>query len=399
MGAVVTFSDITERKHLEQQLRQAQKMEAIGQLAGGIAHDFNNMLTVISGYSELVLATLPPGDPQRGNIEQIKQAGERAAALTRQLLAFSRRQVLEPKVLDLNAVATNMDKMLQRLIGENIALVTVLKPGLGRVKADPGQVEQVIMNLAVNARDAMPRGGKLTIETADVELDEAYARNHITVKPGPYVMLAVSDTGCGMDAQTQTRVFEPFFTTKEKGKGTGLGLSTVYGIVKQSGGYIWVYSEVGRGTTCKIYLPRVEEALGTSQPGAFPASVLRGSETVLLAEDEEVVRSLASRVLRENGYTVLEASNGEEALQLCAQQRGTIRLVMTDVVMTGMSGRELAERLHVAHPEMTVLFTSGYTDEAVVRHGILDTGVAFLQKPFTPDALLHKVREVLDAKR
>jgi len=355
------------------------------------------MLTVIIGYSELMLRGVKPDDPLRNDVEQIKEAGERASLLTRQLLAFSRKQVLQPKVLDLSAVLTNMDRMLQRLIGEDIDLVTMPAPGLGRVHADPGQIEQVIMNLAVNARDAMSRGGKLTIETANVELDNAYAREHVSFRPGSYVMLAVSDTGCGMDAATQARIFEPFFTTKEVGKGTGLGLSTVYGIVKQSDGNIWVYSEPGRGTTFKIYLPRVEGAVETVEPGVAPARAVRGSETILLVEDDHAVRVLARSVLQAHGYTVLEASQGKEALFLSGQHEGPIHLMVTDTVMPGMSGRDLAERLKPSRPNMKVLFMSGYTDKAIVHHGELVPGTAFLQKPFTPDALARKVREVLDS--
>ena len=386
-----------ERKKLEEQLRQAQKMEAIGQLTGGIAHDFNNMLTVIIGYSELMLQRLKADDPLRSEVEQVKEAGVRASLLTRQLLAFSRKQVLQPRVLDLNAVLTNMDRMLQRLIGEDIDLVTVPAPGLGRVLADPGQIEQVIMNLAVNARDAMPQGGKLTTETANVELDEAYARQHGPVQPGPYVMLAVSDTGCGMDAETQARIFEPFFTTKEVGKGTGLGLSTVYGIVKQSSGDIWVYSEPGRGTTFKIYLPWVEGAVDTVEPGVAPARDVRGSETILLVEDDVGIRRLVRQVLAERGYWVLEAIHGTHAIQISEQHTVPIHLLVTDVVMPGMSGRELAEHLKPSRPNMKVLFMSGYTDKAIVHHGELDPGTAYLQKPFTPDALAREVREVLDS--
>jgi signal transduction histidine kinase len=386
-----------ERKKLEEQLRQAQKMEAIGQLTGGIAHDFNNMLTVILGYSELMLQRLKAEDHLRSDVEQVKEAGVRASLLTRQLLAFSRKQVLQPKVLDVNAVLTNMDRMLQRLIGEDVDLVTMPAPGLGRVHADPGQIEQVIVNLAVNARDAMPNGGKLTIETANVELDDAYARKHISVKPGSYVMLAVSDTGCGMDAATQARIFEPFFTTKEVGKGTGLGLSTVYGIVKQSEGYVWVYSEVGRGTTFKVYLPRVEAMAEAVEPSREAAKAIRGSETVLLVEDEKSVRALARSILRAHGYTVLEAGQGKEALLLSGQHEGPIHLMITDVVMPELSGRDLAERLKPSRPNMKVLFMSGYADKAIVHHGELKPDTAFLQKPFTPDALALKVREVLDA--
>jgi two-component system, cell cycle sensor histidine kinase and response regulator CckA len=386
-----------ERKKLEEQLRQAQKMEAIGQLTGGIAHDFNNMLTVILGYSELMLKSLPPDAPLRDHVEQVKEAGVRASLLTRQLLAFSRKQVLQPRVLDLNAVLTNMDQMLQRLIGEDIALVAVPAAGLWRVYADPSQIDQIIVNLAVNARDAMPQGGKLTIETANAELEDAYAREHVSVKPGSYVMLAVSDTGCGMDAETQARMFEPFFTTKEPGKGTGLGLSTVYGIVKQSNGNIWVYSELGRGTTFKIYLPSVEAEAKAVEPSREAARTVRGSETILLVEDENPVRALIRSTLQANGYTVLEAHDGKHAIQVCEQHKGPIHLLVTDVVMPGMGGRDLEERLKPSRPNMKVLFMSGYTDKAIVHHGELDPGTAFLQKPFTPDALARKVREVLDS--
>ncbi len=388
--------EITERKRLQEQLLQSQKMEAVGRLAGGVAHDFNNLLTIINGYAQLLLERLSPEDPSRGQVQEIKNAGDRATSLTRQLLAFSRRQVLAAQVLDLNTVVVNLDKMLRRLIGEDIELVTVPGEALGRVKADPGQIEQVILNLAVNARDALPRGGKLTIETANAELDEAYAATHVPLTPGPYVMLAVSDTGHGMDRETQARIFEPFFTTKEKGKGTGLGLATVYGIVKQSGGYIWVYSEPGRGATFKIYLPRIEEAVKTSGPNKVDLGTPGGSETILLVEDEASVRSLVRRTLEAKGYKVIEAGNGADALLTCSQYEGSVDLLVTDVVMPEMSGRELAERLAPFHPNMKVLFMSGYTDDAVVRHGVLEAETAFLQKPFTPDALARKVREALD---
>jgi len=388
-----------ELARTQQQLLQVQKMEAIGRLAGGVAHDFNNLLTVLGGRSRLLLDRLRRDDPLRRDIELIQETADRAATLTQQLLAFSRKQVLAPKVLDLNAVVVNMDTMLRRLIGEDIDLVTVPGPALGRVKADPGQIEQVIMNLAINARDAMPRGGQLTIETANVELDEAYARRHVAVRPGPHVMLAVSDTGPGMDAETQARVFEPFFTTKEPGKGTGLGLATVYGIVKQSGGNIWVYSEPGRGTTFKIYLPRVEEAAEPVEPAKALAGPPRGLETVLVVEDDEALRELAREILQSHGYTVLEARHGGEALPIGERHAGPIHLLVTDVVMPWMSGRELARRLMPAHPEMKVLYVSGYTENAVVHNGVLDPDTAFLQKPFTPDALARKVREVLDAPR
>jgi len=390
--------DITERRHLEQQLRQALKMEAIGKLAGGVAHDFNNLVTIITGYSDMVLSRIGPEDAMRRDIEQIKKAGDRAHSLTRQLLAFSRRQMLQPKVLDLNAVVSNLEPMLHRLIGENIELAIVLKPGLGQVKADPGQLEQVIMNLTINARDAMPHGGKLLFETDNATLDEVYARQHIPTQPGSYVRLAVSDTGCGMDEATQSRIFEPFFTTKEQGKGTGLGLSTVYGIVKQSGGYIWVYSEPGQGTTFKIYLPRVAAPADSVLPVTHWSKLPQGTETLLLVEDEPEVRWLVRDMLQHLGYTILEARHGIEAQVLSIQHPGPIHLLITDVVMPQMSGREIAEQLRSEHPETKVLYMSGYTDDAIVRHGVLAAEVAFLQKPFTPEGLAVKVREVLDSK-
>jgi PAS domain S-box-containing protein len=403
IGIASTERDITERKRVEQemrtledQLRQSQKMEAIGQLAGGIAHDFNNLLTVIKGYSQLSLMELKEGDPLKPNIEEVQKAADRAAGLTRQLLAFSRRQVMEMRVLDPNTLLRDLDKMLRRIIGEDIELVTLLADDLGTVKADAGQIEQVVMNLAVNARDAMQKGGKLTIETANVELDENYARNHIAVKPGPYVMLSVSDTGVGMTPEVRDRVFEPFFTTKEKGKGTGLGLSTVYGIVKQSGGNIWVYSEPNHGTAFKIYLSRVDEPLEEVGEKGVKEGLPRGSETVLVVEDEEEVRKLAVQILRRQGYTVLEASQGNEASHICEQHKGPIHLMVMDVVMPGMTGRELAKSLEPHHPEMQVLYMSGYTDNAIVHHGILEKGLSFLQKPFTLEGLVRKVREVLD---
>jgi PAS domain S-box-containing protein len=397
-------NDITARKHAEEallrseeQLRQALKMEAVGKLAGGIAHDFNNLLTAITGHSELCLRKLKAEDPLYRRIEQIKKAGDRAGALTRQLLAFSRKQILQPEVLDLNHIVVEMNKMLHRLIGEDINLLLGLAADLGKVKADPNQVEQVLMNLAVNARDAMPTGGKLTIETSNVHLDDDYVGGHVSVPPGQYVLLAVSDTGCGMDAETQARIFEPFFTTKEVGKGTGLGLATVYGIVKQSGGSIWVYSELGRGTTFKVYLPTVEGAVAKPSIDLDSHERFEGVETVLLVEDEEAVRDMVSEMLGESGYKVLEAKNGREALTLSKQYDGEIHLMLTDVVMPEMSGRELAEQLTPLRQEMKVLYMSGYTDDAIVHHGVLDEGTAFIGKPFSPHSLARKVREVLDA--
>jgi nitrogen-specific signal transduction histidine kinase/ActR/RegA family two-component response regulator len=390
--------DVTERRALEEQLRQSQKMEAVGRLAGGVAHDFNNLLTVIRGYSELMLEEFADSDPLRDEVEEIKKAADRASGLTRQLLAFSRQQVLAPKVLDLNIVVGNMERLLKRLLGENIRLGSSLANELGRVKADPGQIEQVIMNLAVNAKDAMPRGGKLTIETANADLDETYTHEHVGAKPGKYVMLAVSDTGSGMSQDIRQRVFEPFFTTKEIGKGTGLGLSTVYGIVKQSEGYIWVYSEPGRGTSFKVYLPRVDEP-ADARPAPEPAkSRYRGTETILLVEDEDGVRALVKQVLSRNGYTVLEARHGGEALLHCERRAEEIHLLVTDVVLEQMSGTELSSRLAQLRPGMKVLYISGYTDDAIVHHGVKE-GTHFLQKPFTTEALARKIRQVLDESK
>jgi len=394
VGILGIGRDVTERAQLEQQLRQAQKMEAVGRLAGGIAHDFNNLLTAITGYAELLHEDLAADDRRREDVVEIRKAADRAAGLTRQLLAFSRQQVLQPRVLDLNALVAEFENMLRRLLGEDVALATRLAPGLGAMQADPGQFEQVVMNLAVNSRDAMPNGGQLTIETANVDLDDAYAREHYPARPGPYVLLAVSDTGTGMTAEVQAHLFEPFFTTKEKGKGTGLGLATVYGIVKQSGGFIWVYSEVGHGTTFKIYIPRVE---GSAPPRPGAASVAAGTETVLIAEDESAVRAVARHALERHGYTVLEAPSGEAALDLAERYSGTIHLLLTDVVMSGLSGPELARRLLPVRPEARVLFMSGYTGEAIVHHGLAAPGIHYIQKPFAPDALAAKVREVLNA--
>jgi two-component system cell cycle sensor histidine kinase/response regulator CckA len=386
--------DLSKPRQLEKQLRQAQKMEAVGQLAGGVAHDFNNLLTAILGYTELLEERLGEGTAGFEELEEIRKAGERAAGLTRQLLAFSRRQVLESRVLDLNAIVGDLEKMLRRLIGEDIDLVTTLDPSLSHLRADAGEVEQIIMNLVVNSRDAMPQGGKITIETANVELDEEYARNHISTRPGQYVMLAVSDTGIGMDAETQSHIFEPFFTTKGKDKGTGLGLSTVYGIVKQSGGWIWVYSEPSRGTTAKVYFPEVDENAETV-PRRIEATSAAGSETILLAEDEAPVRKLARKALENLGYTVLEASRGEEALSIARSHAGPIHLVLTDVVMPEMGGADLASRVQELRPEARVLYMSGYTDDAIIRHKVLERGTHFLQKPFTPASLARKVREAL----
>jgi two-component system, cell cycle sensor histidine kinase and response regulator CckA len=404
IGIRTTIQDISglkraeeEMRVLEEQFRQSQKMEAVGRLGGGIAHDFNNLLTVIKGYSQLSLLDLKESDPLWGNIQEIQKATQRATDLTRQLLAFSRRQILDLKVLDLNILLRDLDKMLRRIIGEDIELVTLLSGDLGRVKIDPGQIEQVIFNLAVNARDAMPSGGKLLIETTNVELDKEYANAHIGVVPGRYVKLSVSDTGIGMSQEVREKVFEPFFTTKDKGKGTGLGLSTVYGIVKQSGGNIWVYSEPGHGTTFKIYLPRVEEQLDTFHALDETDYSPRGSETVLLVEDEQEVRLLAHRLLSQQGYRVLEATNGVEALHVAQEHGGEkIHLLLTDVVMPQMGGKELADQLKILRPDIKVLYTSGYTDNAVVHQGVLNPGTHFLQKPFSLKTLSHKVREVLD---
>jgi PAS domain S-box-containing protein len=387
--------DLTQRKELEEQLRQAQKMEAVGRLAGGIAHDFNNLLAVLLGYSELMMQRLEPGHTLHKSAQEIGKAAERAATLTRQLLAFSRKQMLAPTVLDLNAVVSEMEDLLRRLIREDVTLHVAPQAGLWHIKADRGQLEQVILNLTLNARDAMPGGGRVTIETQNVEIDAAYARRRPVVQPGSYVLLAVSDSGVGMDAETQAHIFEPFFTTKEKGKGTGLGLATVYGIVKQSGGYIWVYSEPGRGTTFKVYLPRVVERVEEAQPAPVAEAPTRASETILLVEDEVGVREVAREFLEIMGYHVLETRSPADAMRVAKEHPGEIHLLLTDVVMPEMGGRDLAERLQQVRPRMKVLYMSGYTDDAIVHHGVLDAGTPFLQKPFARDALGRKVREVL----
>jgi two-component system, cell cycle sensor histidine kinase and response regulator CckA len=399
-GEVYRFAgiaeDVTERRRLEAQSRQASKMDAIGQLASGVAHDFNNLLSVILSYSELLAGDLKDVDPMRDDLEEIHAAGLRATALTRQLLAFSRQQVLKPQVVSLTEIIAGMEKMLRRLIGEDVELSVRCASEVARILVDPGQMEQIIMNLAVNARDAMPGGGHLTIETSGLFLDDD-AAEHFGLKPGPHVLLAVSDTGSGMDQATQARLFEPFFTTKEPGKGTGLGLSTVFGIVRQSCGTIGVYSEVGKGTTFKVYFPAAEGAATVLSSSSSKETSPRGSETVLVVEDEERVRQLACTILRRYGYNVLEAQSGGDAFLLCEQHTATIHLLLTDVVMPRMSGRQLAERLGAVRPTMKVLYMSGYTNDAVVRHGILDSTIAFIQKPITPDALARKVRETLDA--
>jgi two-component system, cell cycle sensor histidine kinase and response regulator CckA len=389
--------DVTQHRMLELQLRQSQKMEAVGRLAGGIAHDFNNVLTAILGYADLLGGEVAGDDATSEYVREIAAAGERAASLTRQLLAFSRQQMLEPRVLDLNALVENLQKMLRRLIGEDVELVTVLSERLPHVQADPGQLEQVIMNLAVNSRDAMPRGGTLTIETAEVELDPSYNKEHFAMPPGKYVMLAVTDSGIGMSAETRSHMFEPFFTTKELGKGTGLGLATVYGIVKQSGGFVWVYSELGIGTTFKIYLPPVEAPVDRS---VRPKNgVVGGHETILLVEDEPGVRQLARKILERLGYRVLSASGGIEAIQIFMTATDPIDLLLTDVVMPDMSGSDIVAQIQRLSPRTKTVYMSGYTDDAIVRHGLIDPAQHFLQKPFSPEALGVKIREVLDSAR
>jgi PAS domain S-box-containing protein len=394
-AAMVVFRDITEQRRLEEQLRQSQKMEAIGRLAGGIAHDFNNLLTAINGYSDLMLHTLDANDPLRREVEFIFKAGQRAAGLTQQLLAFSRKQMMEMQVLNLGTLLEDLAAMLRRIIGEDIDLVVASDPACGNVRVDPAQMEQVIVNLVINARDAMPNGGRLTVDLANAELDESYTHDHAEVLPGPYVLLSVSDSGIGITPEVHRHLFEPFFTTKEFG--TGLGLATVYGIVRQFEGHIQVYSEIGHGTTFKIYLPRVGERAAPLEPRTGPAAWPRGTETVLVVEDNDMVRSLAARVLRTQGYAVLEAAHGNEAMLLARDHAGPIHLLLTDVVMPQMSGRELMEYMRESRPEMRVLYMSGYTDNVVAHHGVLEPGTPFIQKPFTPQAMARKVRAVLDA--
>ena len=397
---VIVNRDITERREAEKalresELRQTQRMEAVGRLSGGIAHDFNNLLGVMIGYTDVLDLRLSEGDPARKAVEEIRKTGQRAAALTRQLLAFSRRQVLEPKVLILNAVVADIEKMLRRLIGENIELKTVLAPALGRLRADQGQIEQVILNLAVNARDAMPQGGKLIIETANAVLDDTTVRHMPTAQPGEYVMLSVSDTGIGMDPQTRAKIFEPFFTTKEAGKGTGLGLATIYDVVKLSEGHIWVYSEVGKGSVFKIYFPRVEAGAQAASAAIRRPASRSATETILVVEDDDSLREVTRDLLVQSGYRVLVASNGEQALEVIQQHRAPIHLLLADVVMPGMSGAALAADLTHSHPEMHVLYMSGYTDETIVRNGVLDAGILLLEKPFTREGLIDKVRDAL----
>lgn len=390
-----------EHKNLEEQLRQTQKMEAIGTLAGGVAHDFNNILTAIIGNAELALMTVDKDDSSQKELKEIKAAGESAAALTRQLLAFSRKQIIQPKILNFNELLAGIEKILVRLIGEDVEILMIPESALWPVEIDPGQMEQVIMNLAINARDAMPKGGRLTIETANMDLDSNYFLEHgIEARQGSYVMLAVSDTGSGMDKETQEHIFEPFFTTKNVGKGTGLGLSTVYGIVKQSNGFVWVYSEPGQGSTFKIYLPKVKgDVEEEEERERIYVGEVAGSETVLIVEDDDSLRKLTRTFLKQNGYKVLEAENGEDALRISKEHEGPIELMITDVVMPKMSGKETAERLQPLYPQMKVLYMSGYTDDAIVHHGVLAPGLNFLGKPFSPKALLRKVRMVLNQRR
>jgi signal transduction histidine kinase len=396
-GVVVAHENITERKRLEAQFLQVQKLESIGRLAGGIAHDFNNLLTAMTGYVDLALATLPPENDVYSDLSEIQKAVRRASTLTQQLLAFARKQIIEPHIINLNSLIDDMNRLLRRLLTEDIELVTRLDPELGQIKVDPGQFEQVIVNMAVNAADAMPSGGRFVIETKNILIDESYVHEHIQVAPGQYVLLTISDTGVGMDAKVKQLIFEPFFTTKEAGRGTGLGLSTCYGIVKQNGGYIWVYSEIGHGTTFKIYLPRVDAPVEDFARPSITQAIPQGTETILLVEDEAAVRQIAARTLRAQGYTVIEAANGTEALQITHTHPGAINLILTDVVMPSMGGGALVEQLKALYPAIKMLFTSGYTDDTIVHHGQLKPGVQFIQKPFSPAALARKVRDVLDS--
>jgi two-component system cell cycle sensor histidine kinase/response regulator CckA len=401
LGLIGSSRDITQHKRLEEQLQKAQKMEAIGRLAGGVAHDFNNLLTVINGYSELVFAAPSPDAASRGMVAEIRSAGERGANLTRQLLAFSRQQVLHPKLIDVNVLLSELAMLLRRLMGEDVELAFVPDPALGLVRVDPAQLEQAIINLAVNARDAMPDGGRLSIETCNVELGDDYARAHTEVRPGSYVLVEVTDTGHGMEDAIKSRIFEPFFTTKPAGKGTGLGLAMVYGVVRQSGGHLDVHSELGRGSAFRLYLPRAAETPASVEPAARASGVGSGSETILVVEDENAVRALARHVLESHGYTVLEARDGEDALELAQHYHGRIHLLVTDLVMPRMGGRRLAELLiaSLASEPPRVLFISGYTDDAALTSGLLGAGMSFLQKPFGPMHLARRVRELLDAPR
>jgi len=400
LGFAKIVRDLTERRSLEDQLQQAQKMDAIGSLAAGVAHDFNNLLSIILSYSELLASGLKEGDPMRADLQEIRNAGLLAATLTRRLLAFGHQQVPKPKVLDLCRIVGGMERMLRRIIGEDVELIANFEPECGKIRVDPGQMEQVILNLVVNARDAMPDGGTLTIEAASVVLDAEFASEHVGVREGPHVLLSVKDTGIGMDEATRSRMFEPFFTSKELGKGTGLGLATVFGIVKQSGGTIWVASAPAKGTTIEVYLPLVEtDEPASAPPPALGADALHGSETILLVEDDESVRILTRSILRKYGYNVLDARSGGDAFLLCEQYTGPIDLLLADVVMPRMSGRQLTERLLLVRPQMKVLYMSGYTDDAVMRHGIFYSGVAFIQKPITPEPLARKVRQALDSPR
>ncbi len=394
--AIAFVSDISDRKRLEGQLLQAQKMEAVGRLAGGVGHDFNNMLTVIAGYNRMILDELSPLDPLRGCAEEVLKATDRATALTKQLLAFSRRQIMQPCVMSVNNAIRQTEKMLRRLIGEDIELILVLPENVDNIKADPNHIEQAIVNLALNSRDAMPKGGRITVETANVHLDETYARTHLGIQPGDFVMVAVSDTGHGMDAETRRHLFEPFFTTKGKGKGTGLGLATVYGAVKQLGGDIWVYSEPGQGTTFKLYFPRVAEAAALPPADRLATEEVPHTETVLVVEDEQTVRDLTVKMLRKLGHTVLAAADGAEAIEIVKSYPAPIALLLTDVVMPNMSGRQVADRLLKLRPALKVLYLSGYTDNTVIHHGILEDGVEFLPKPFSREALARKIRHVLE---